>query len=66
MQSVAHGMIEILTPVRTFLRSGLTVWEQESPRFSEGRKSKRSSTKRGNRHSDERLSAECDVLGEAW
>ena len=26
-------------PVRTFLRSGLTVWEQESPHFREGRKS---------------------------
>ena len=39
MQRVAHGMIEILTPVRTFLRSGLTVWEQESPHFREGRQS---------------------------
>ena len=39
MQSVAHGMIEILMPVGTFLRSGLTVWEQESPHFREGRKS---------------------------
>ena len=26
-------------PVGTFLRSGLTVWEQESPHFREGRKS---------------------------
>ena len=32
-------MIEILMPVGTFLRSGLTVWEQESPHFREGRKS---------------------------
>ena len=39
MQSVAHGMIEILMPVRTFLRSGLTVLEKESPHFREGRKS---------------------------
>lgn len=39
MQSVAHGMIEILTPVRTFLRSGLTVLQKESPHFREGRKS---------------------------
>lgn len=39
MQSVAHGMIEISMPVGTFLRSGLTVWEQESPCFSKGRKS---------------------------
>ena len=41
MLSVGHGMIEILTPVGTFLRSGLTVWEQESPHFREGRKSKK-------------------------
>ena len=39
MQCVAHGMIEILMPVGTFLRSGLAVWEQESPHFREGRKS---------------------------
>lgn len=28
-----------LMPLRTFLRSGLTVWEQESPHFRAGRKS---------------------------
>ena len=33
-------MIEILMPVGTFLRSGLAVWEQESPHFREGRRSK--------------------------
>ncbi|MGK8252285.1 hypothetical protein [Moraxella lacunata] len=32
-------MIEISMPVGTFLRSGLAVWEQESPPFREGRKS---------------------------
>ena len=40
MQCVAHGMIEILMPVGTFLRSGLAVWEQESPNDREGRKSR--------------------------
>lgn len=41
--SVAHGMIEISMPLRTSLRSGLTVLQKESPHFREGRKSSRKS-----------------------
>lgn len=38
--SVAHGMIETSMPLRTFLRSGLTVLQKKSPNDREGRKSK--------------------------